>query len=94
MSPQEKIFELTISEKSEKGMSQIKKFLLPKKLPLKGLEEFLSNRFDAGSVSFTLFTIRNINTDTEFWVGNYLLKLTERKLAKDMYTPKKFDREI
>ena len=91
--PQEKIFKLVISEKSEKEMSQIMTFLLP--MNLKELEEFLSNRFDAGGVSFILFTIRNINTDTEFWMGKYLLKLTEVELmAKDMYAPKKFDREI
>lgn len=92
--PQEKIFELIISEKSEKEISQIKQIRQPKTSLLKELEEFLSSRFDAGTVSFTMLIFRH-NTEAEHWVGNYLLKLKEHNLmAKDMYTPKKFKREI
>lgn len=40
MSPQEKNFELIISERSEKEISQIKRIRQPKKKLLKELEEF------------------------------------------------------
>ena len=93
MSPPEKKFELTISEKSGKEILQIKQILGPKNLLLRELREFLSNRFDAATVSFTMLIFRK-NTEAEHWIGNYLLKLKEPKLAKDMYAPRKFNREI
>ena len=60
------------------------------------LEKFLSNRVDSRRVTFAKAVLGYSQSDIDFWAGDYFLKFTVDILpsAKDIYTPKKFDREI
>lgn len=95
MSPQQRTFELTISTLSGKDLEQLKKITLPMNLILEYLEKFLSDRVDARSVNDALSIIQTLDDPDGFWVGNYLVNLTEIILtAKGMYTPRNFKREL
>jgi hypothetical protein len=96
MSNEEKCFKVKILVKKSIGQNiSIKHNALPMSLMLEEISKDLKPHLDAKGINYVITEIKRINENQILEIENVRLETKETKLiAKQMYTPKKFNRSL